>query len=247
MCRSARSRPESSRVRVADARDRQTVSHGARRGTPSVSRPGWTWSCPVRLALATTSTESSRSADERVGPARCLRTTGRLHPPGRPEPPMTPRPAGHTGRPPAGHPRDLPPPPPGGWHAHAGAAPAAGCVLAGLLDDALREGASVRHPSGRSSCSEWAAVSSPGSPPRRRGSSCSGCGCSPTTSGRAYETWIWPFLGFLLLPSTTIAYSIAVERVRWLPGLGSRDRGRRRGDRRRADLRGPQVADDAGA
>jgi UDP-N-acetylmuramyl pentapeptide phosphotransferase/UDP-N-acetylglucosamine-1-phosphate transferase len=33
---------------------------------------------------------------------------------------------------------------------------------------------------------------------------------------RAYDTFIWPFLGFLLLPWTTLAYMVAVN---WLDGL----------------------------
>jgi hypothetical protein len=27
--------------------------------------------------------------------------------------------------------------------------------------------------------------------------------------GRAYETWIWPLLGFFFMPCTTLAYAIA--------------------------------------
>jgi hypothetical protein len=27
--------------------------------------------------------------------------------------------------------------------------------------------------------------------------------------GNAYETWVWPFLGFLCLPTTTLAYAWA--------------------------------------
>lgn len=27
--------------------------------------------------------------------------------------------------------------------------------------------------------------------------------------GRAYDTWIWPLLGFFLLPYTTLAYALA--------------------------------------
>jgi len=33
---------------------------------------------------------------------------------------------------------------------------------------------------------------------------------------RAYDTFIWPFLGFLLLPWTTLGYMAAVD---WLDGL----------------------------
>jgi hypothetical protein len=39
--------------------------------------------------------------------------------------------------------------------------------------------------------------------------------------GRAYETWIWPFLGFLLLPTTTIAYSIAANEFGGFHGWGA--------------------------
>jgi hypothetical protein len=39
--------------------------------------------------------------------------------------------------------------------------------------------------------------------------------------GRAYETWIWPFLGFLLLPTTTIAYSIAANEFGGFRGWGA--------------------------
>jgi len=39
--------------------------------------------------------------------------------------------------------------------------------------------------------------------------------------GRAYETWFWPFLGFLLLPSTTIAYSIAANEFGGFQGWGA--------------------------
>jgi hypothetical protein len=38
---------------------------------------------------------------------------------------------------------------------------------------------------------------------------------------RAYETWFWPFLGFLLLPSTTIAYSIASNEFGGFQGWGA--------------------------
>jgi len=38
---------------------------------------------------------------------------------------------------------------------------------------------------------------------------------------RAYETWFWPFLGFLLLPSTTIAYSIAANEFGGFEGWGA--------------------------
>jgi hypothetical protein len=39
--------------------------------------------------------------------------------------------------------------------------------------------------------------------------------------GRAYETWIWPFLGFLFLPTTTIAYSIAANEFGGFRGWGA--------------------------
>ena len=39
--------------------------------------------------------------------------------------------------------------------------------------------------------------------------------------GRAYETWIWPFLGFFFLPTTTIAYSIASNEFGGFEGWGA--------------------------
>ena len=29
--------------------------------------------------------------------------------------------------------------------------------------------------------------------------------------GHAYDTWIWPVLGFLLMPTTTLAYAYAIN------------------------------------
>jgi hypothetical protein len=37
---------------------------------------------------------------------------------------------------------------------------------------------------------------------------------------RAYETWLWPLLGFFFLPATTIAYAIAQNEFGGLSGLG---------------------------
>ena len=37
----------------------------------------------------------------------------------------------------------------------------------------------------------------------------------------AYETWIWPLLGFFLLPTTTIAYSIAANEFGGFEGWGA--------------------------
>jgi hypothetical protein len=37
----------------------------------------------------------------------------------------------------------------------------------------------------------------------------------------AYETWFWPLLGFFLLPSTTIAYSIAANEFGGFQGWGA--------------------------
>ena len=37
----------------------------------------------------------------------------------------------------------------------------------------------------------------------------------------AYETWIWPLLGFFLLPTTTIAYSIAAKEFGGFEGWGA--------------------------
>jgi hypothetical protein len=38
--------------------------------------------------------------------------------------------------------------------------------------------------------------------------------------GTAYQTWLWPFLGFLFLPVTTLAYAWAVHAYGGLHGLG---------------------------
>ncbi len=38
--------------------------------------------------------------------------------------------------------------------------------------------------------------------------------------GRAYETTIWPFLGFLFLPWTTLGYMVAQNWYGGLDGLG---------------------------
>ena len=32
--------------------------------------------------------------------------------------------------------------------------------------------------------------------------------------GRAYDTWIWPLLGFFFLPITTLAYGVAENELR---------------------------------
>jgi hypothetical protein len=37
--------------------------------------------------------------------------------------------------------------------------------------------------------------------------------------GRAYETWIWPLLGFLFLPFTTLAYAWAINANGSVTGL----------------------------
>lgn len=37
---------------------------------------------------------------------------------------------------------------------------------------------------------------------------------------RAYETWLWPALGFFFLPATTLAYAIARNEFGGLNGLG---------------------------
>lgn len=37
---------------------------------------------------------------------------------------------------------------------------------------------------------------------------------------RAYETWLWPTLGFFFLPATTLAYAIARNEFGGLNGLG---------------------------
>jgi hypothetical protein len=37
---------------------------------------------------------------------------------------------------------------------------------------------------------------------------------------RAFDTFIWPFLGFLFLPWTTIAYAIAQNELGGLNGIG---------------------------
>lgn len=39
--------------------------------------------------------------------------------------------------------------------------------------------------------------------------------------GRAYETWVWPLLGFVFLPSTTIAYAIAANEFGGFQGWGA--------------------------
>jgi hypothetical protein len=39
--------------------------------------------------------------------------------------------------------------------------------------------------------------------------------------GTAYETWFWPFLGFFLLPTTTIAYAIAANEFGGFQGWGT--------------------------
>ena len=38
--------------------------------------------------------------------------------------------------------------------------------------------------------------------------------------GRAFETFLWPLLGFVFLPWTTIAYAIAQNELGGLSGLG---------------------------
>ncbi len=37
---------------------------------------------------------------------------------------------------------------------------------------------------------------------------------------RAFGTWVWPLLGFFLLPTTTIAYAIAQNAFRGVRGWG---------------------------
>lgn len=37
---------------------------------------------------------------------------------------------------------------------------------------------------------------------------------------RAYDTWFWPFLGFIFLPTTTIAYAFAVNTYDGVRGWG---------------------------
>jgi hypothetical protein len=37
---------------------------------------------------------------------------------------------------------------------------------------------------------------------------------------RAYETWLWPTLGFFVLPATTLAYAIARNEFGGVSGLG---------------------------
>lgn len=37
---------------------------------------------------------------------------------------------------------------------------------------------------------------------------------------RAYETWLWPTLGFFFLPATTLAYAIARNELGGISGLG---------------------------
>lgn len=39
----------------------------------------------------------------------------------------------------------------------------------------------------------------------------------------AYTTWIWPTLGFFLLPTTTIAYALAVNEFSSSPTVGGTD------------------------
>ena len=36
----------------------------------------------------------------------------------------------------------------------------------------------------------------------------------------AYGTWVWPFLGFFLLPTTTLAYAVAQNRYGGVRGIG---------------------------
>jgi hypothetical protein len=36
----------------------------------------------------------------------------------------------------------------------------------------------------------------------------------------AYGTWIWPLLGFFLLPTTTLAYAVAQNRYGGVEGVG---------------------------
>lgn len=37
---------------------------------------------------------------------------------------------------------------------------------------------------------------------------------------RAFETFIWPLLGFIFLPTTTLAYAVAQNEFRGLRGVG---------------------------
>ncbi len=39
----------------------------------------------------------------------------------------------------------------------------------------------------------------------------------------AYDTWVWPTLGFLFLPTTTIAYAIAVNDLSSSTTIGGTD------------------------
>jgi hypothetical protein len=36
----------------------------------------------------------------------------------------------------------------------------------------------------------------------------------------AYGTWVWPLLGFFLLPTTTLAYAVAQNRYGGVEGVG---------------------------
>ncbi len=38
--------------------------------------------------------------------------------------------------------------------------------------------------------------------------------------GKAFETFIWPLLGFIFLPTTTLAYAVAQNEFRGLRGIG---------------------------
>jgi len=40
-------------------------------------------------------------------------------------------------------------------------------------------------------------------------------------AGRAFEGWLFPFLGFLFLPTTTIAYAIAANEFGGFQGWGA--------------------------
>jgi hypothetical protein len=37
---------------------------------------------------------------------------------------------------------------------------------------------------------------------------------------QAFGTWVWPFLGFFFLPTTTLAYAVAQNRYDGLRGVG---------------------------
>jgi hypothetical protein len=37
---------------------------------------------------------------------------------------------------------------------------------------------------------------------------------------RAFETWLWPTLGFLFLPTTTLAYAVAQNEFNGFRGIG---------------------------